>query len=192
MKRTFYQRLFRGFLWFFQRWDHILCVGRVSQKEVSVYGSSFSAAVTDRPATENRYPGCMSSEPVKDYCQQRKEGRTEPKACYMLSYQPKEQRARHPPSPACWYDSHLFQNRIICARIVQHTRMRLGRRNRFGVQFRLEMHFTGLVSFTSASAVIALGASKSHWEDWRKFWFCLKLQGLIALQNIMHCTNTQE
>lgn len=53
-EENFLPEAFRGFLWFFQGWDHILCVGRVSQKGKSVYGSSFSAAVTDRPAAENR------------------------------------------------------------------------------------------------------------------------------------------
>lgn len=83
----------------------------------------------------------------------------------FLISQRNEEHGILPPQPVSLYDSCLFQNRTLHAIIVQHTCMGWGRRNRFGVQFRLEMRLTGLVSFTSAPAVIALVANKSYSED---------------------------
>lgn len=61
-------------------------------------------------------------------------------------------------SVACfWPECSMWQ---LCS-------MGWGRRNRFGVQLRLERCLAGLVSFTSAPAVITLLANKSYSEGGR-------------------------
>lgn len=106
---------------------------------------------------------------------------------HFLISQRNEEHSALPSQPISLNNSCPFQNSTLHAIIVQHACMRWGRRNRFGVQFRLEMCLSELVSFTSAPGVIALVASQSYSEDWNKFWFSIQLRGLIALQNIMHC-----
>lgn len=83
----------------------------------------------------------------------------------FLISQRNEEHGILPPQPVSLYDSRLFLNRTLHAIIVQHAWMGWGCRNRFGVPFKLETRLAGLVSFTSAPAVIALVANKSYSED---------------------------
>lgn len=192
IKRPFNQSFFKEFLRFFQWWDYIFCTGRIFQKGKSVCGRGF--LLEWLTGLWQKIENWLAWGPSLLNPLGRERGwkqNLNHSTCFLISWRNKE-HSIVPSQPVSLYNSCLFQNRTLHAPIVQHACMGWGHRNRSGVQFSLEMCLMGLASFTSAPAVIALVANKSYSEDWRKFWFCVQLRGLIALQNIMPCTNTQE